>query len=315
MCGGWKIVWLALLLVGCQRKQAEVVPKAVPVRTDGALELKLLTLNVRYEEERDLGERAWPRRIVEMVHLIRQQSPDVFGVQEALHGQAADLWASLPEYTFYGVGREDGRRAGEYAGIFFRKDRFELDAANSGIEWLSDKPEIPGTATWGNHYPRIVTWVRLIDRSSGRGFRFYNTHWDHQKQYARERSALFLAEKLDRRTPADEPVVVVGDFNAVETNPGIAYLTGKTVQLVGRQRTWENALRDTFSARHPTEKNRRTLHFWKRGTGGTLKVDYVLVSPEAKVVRAAILSQWPGMVSDHFPVSAEVVFPGRAEIK
>ncbi|MFT3989874.1 MAG: endonuclease/exonuclease/phosphatase family protein [Luteolibacter sp.] len=311
MRGWWLIGVFGLLLAGCQRKQAV----ALPVRTDGALELKLLTVNVRYEEEKDLGDRAWSRRIVEMVHLIRQQEPDVFGVQEALHGQAADLWASLPEYTFYGVGREDGKRRGEYAGIFFRKDRFEMDAANSGVAWLSDQPEIPGTATWGNHYPRIVTWVRLVDRASGRGFQFYNTHWDHKEQYARERSAKFIAEKLDARRFPDEPVVVAGDFNAVETNPGLAFLMGKNTTLAGKNGSWSHPLRDTFSAIHPNEKNRRTLHFWKRNTDGSLKVDYILVSPGAKVVESAILSKWPRMVSDHFPVSAKVVFPKAAEIR
>jgi len=303
-----------LLILGgfssCQRKQQVAAPRAVTVHPGAPLELNLMSFNVRYENAEDVGDRSWSRRIVESVHLIRRESPDIFGVQEAMHGQVADLWASLPEYGFFGVGRDDGKWAGEYAGIFYRKDRFEADLTDSGVQWLSDTPDVAGSRTWGSSFARIVTWIRLIDRSTGRGLYAFNTHFDHKNQYARERSALFIAAKMDARKHPNEPFFLMGDLNAVESNPAVSYLTGKSVTVAGKTTRWEGgALLDTFQSLHAGQKDRRTLHFWSRNQSGTLKVDHILVFPGAQILKSAIVTKWPGMVSDHFPVTAKVVFP------
>ncbi|MBC8127268.1 MAG: endonuclease/exonuclease/phosphatase family protein, partial [Gloeobacteraceae cyanobacterium ES-bin-144] len=166
------LLCLMLLLIGptgCRRSRVLGPPKAVPVATNGKLELRLMTFNVRYEHAGDVEARSWTRRVIGVVRMIREEKPDVIGAQEVLHGQAADLWASLPDYEFFGVGRDDGKRTGEYAGIFFRRDRFEADLADSGTLWLSDTPELAGSKTWGNGIPRVASWLRLVDRASQRG--------------------------------------------------------------------------------------------------------------------------------------------------
>ncbi len=303
---------LILLLAGtpaCRKARALGPPKAVAVAMDGRLELRLMTFNVRYENPEDRGSRAWRERVVGAVRMIRHEAPDVIGVQEALHGQAADLWASLPDYEFSGVGRDDGRRAGEYAGIFFRRDRFEPDLSDSGTFWLSDTPEQPGSKTWGNTIPRAASWLRLVDRSTQRGFYVFDTHWDHRNQPSRERAALLLADRIDARKSPDEPVVLLGDFNATENNPGIAYLTGRTASLAGLEQSWKSGLIDTFQALHPRETARTTLHFWKGSRAGSLKVDHILVSQGAGILSAKIRDGDQPMVSDHFPFTARVAFP------
>jgi endonuclease/exonuclease/phosphatase family metal-dependent hydrolase len=290
----------ALLLfaqTSCKRSRALGPPKAVPVSTDG-LELKLMSFNVRYENSGDPGSRAWRQRVIGAVKMIRDESPDVMGVQEALHGQAADLWISLPDYEFYGVGRDDGKRNGEYSGIFYRRDRFEPDRLDCGTFWLSDTPEVPGSTTWGNPIPRVAAWMRLVDRSSQRGFYVFNTHWDHRHQGSREKAARLMASRIQARKKADEPVVVLGDFNATAENPAMTYLTGSGAGLV-----------DVFTTLHARESRRTTLHFWKGKRDGSLKVDHILVSPGAKVIDAAIRDRDEPMVSDHFPVTARVRFP------
>ena len=297
-----RFAWLALgLLVAgsasCNRARALGPPKAVPVATDGKLELRLMSFNVRYENGGDAGSKAWRQRVVGAVRMIREENPDVIGVQEALHGQAADLWASLPDYDFIGAARDDGRRAGEYAGIFFRRDRFEADVLDSGTFWLSDTPEKPGSKTWGNEIPRTATWLRLVDRSSQRGFYVFNTHWDHRHQGSRERSAGLLVERIHGRKNPDEPVVLLGDFNAVEQNPGLVMLRSGM------------RLTDVFQSLHPRETERTTLHFWRGTRAGSLKVDHILVSEGAEVFAAEIRAQDIPMVSDHFPVTARVAFP------
>ena len=110
-------VWLpdsdrccAVDLPACRARAARSGrPKAVAVVADGGMELQLMSFNVRYENREDPGSRAWRQRVIGAVRMIREEAPDVIGVQEALHGQAADLWASLPDYEFFGVGRDDGQ--------------------------------------------------------------------------------------------------------------------------------------------------------------------------------------------------------------
>jgi endonuclease/exonuclease/phosphatase family metal-dependent hydrolase len=268
-----------------------------------------MTLNVRYESPNDLEARAWRNRIPGVVRMIRRLGPDCIGVQEAEHGQVADLWASLPDYEFFGVGREDGSRAGEYAGIFYRKDRFRPDPADCGTFWLSDTPEVPGSRSWGNEIPRVAAWVRLIDLATGRGFYLYNTHWDHRNQPSRERASLLMASRIDTRKHSGEPVAVIGDFNANETNPGLIYLTGRRTRLAGAERVWANGLLDTYQALRAGEADRRTLHLWSGSREGALEVDHILVSRGAEIAEAAIVSEDRPVVSDHFPVVARIRFP------
>jgi len=306
-----KLFLILLLAVtpACKKARALGPPKAIPVVSDGHLELNLMSFNLRYENPEDQDSRAWRARIVAAVRMIRAEKPDIIGVQEALHGQAADLWASLPDYEFFGVGRDDGKRAGEYTGIFYRRDRFEADVSEGGTFWLSDTPEAPGSKTWGNEIPRVASWLRLVDRSSQRGFYVFDTHWDHRSQPSREQAALLLSERIDARKNLEEPVILLGDFNAVENNPGIAHLTGRQTTLTGKPTIWKNGVIDTFQALHPNEKSRTTLHFWKGSRAGKLKVDHILVSQGAQIISAEILNSDQSMVSDHFPVTARIIFP------
>lgn len=302
-------VLLSLLIVttGCRKSRHPETPKAIPVAHDMALELKVLTMNLRYENHEDPEPLAWANRIVSIVRMIRKEQPDFITTQEGLHGQVADLRASLPDYDFIGVGRDDGDRHGEYAGIWFRKDRFESDPDDRGNFWLSDTPELAGSKSWGNEITRITTWTRLIERTSQRGFYLYNTHWDHRNQASREHAARLIASRIDRRKHGDEAVILAGDFNSRETNPAIQYLTGHTAAP-----HWKNSMIDTFDRLHPDDPNRTTLHFWSGNAAGRLKVDHIFVSKGVQVQSAAILKQTKPMLSDHFPVTARVLIPARS---
>lgn len=304
------LVWLVMmLLVGCREEQPNMPPGG-----EGSLELQVCSFNIRYEANGDLAWRAWPNRIDRVLATIRDIDPDVMGVQEALRGQAADLRASLPDYDFAGVGRDDGRSGGEYAGIFWKKARFYL--VDTGTFWLSDRPDEPGSRSWGNEVVRCATWVTLVDRSSGRSFHVYNTHWDHRHQGSRERSAVLLAERIDARVGPTEPLILLGDFNATEENPAFAYLRGDAVTLAGLPRTaWSRKLRDPFDELFPDQRDRRTVHGWSGEQAGWVKIDHILVSAEAEPLDAGI---WRAKTrkkqpSDHFPVWAKVSWPASTD--
>lgn len=267
-------------------------------------QLTFVSYNIRYEGNDDQGWRSWPNRLHRLIATVRRMNPDVMGVQEALHAQVADMRLSLPEYEFYGFGRDDGKTHGEYSGIFYRRTRFKADGNDAGMFWLSATPEVPGSKTWGNQIPRVATWLHLIDEENQRGFTVFNTHWDHRHQGSRVESAALLAKRIDARKASKDPVVLLGDFNATEGNPAVDL-------LAGRQGSWAGALLDPYQKLHPQVKARRTLHFWDNNKDGWAKVDHILVSRPAKLLTAEIV--YPAAnekpASDHYPVTATILWP------
>jgi endonuclease/exonuclease/phosphatase family metal-dependent hydrolase len=138
--------------------------------------------------------------------------------------------------------------------------------------------------------------------------KLFNTHWDHQNQPSREKAGRLLAQRIDARRHQDEPVIVTGDFNATEGNPGVAYLLGQQVPLAGGSGPEKCAapLRSSFLELHPDVADRRTFHGWQGGKEGKTMIDHILVSEEWTVVRAWIdcfekAGVWP---ADHYPVGA-----------
>ncbi len=178
------------------------------VETKVAVTLTVMSYNVRYANNNP-GE-AWMERRPLVRRVILAAAPDVLGTQEGVHGQLQDMAADLPGYDWIGRGREGGHR-GEFCAVFYRRAR--LEALEFEHFWLSDRPEEAGSMTWGNTFPRMVTWVRFRTRADGREFYFVNTHFDHQSEPARRRSAEMPRERIGRFA-AGVPVIVAGDFNA-----------------------------------------------------------------------------------------------------
>ncbi len=296
---------LFCLVLGCEKKQKEV-PKAVAVSLDGSMEVGLMTFNLRYENKQETGKRAWRNRVVGIVEMLQREKVEVLGIQEGQHGQVADLWASLPNFGFEGVGRDDGKKRGEYTGIFYRKDRFEADPKNRGTIWLSDTPNKAGSKTWGNSFPRMATWVRLLDRSSGQWLWVVNIHLDHIHQESREKGVKLFARKLAEMNSENEPVVWMGDFNAGDGNPAVRYLVDG-LPASGSSKAFPG-LMETYSRLHPRDKARGTLHFWMSDPTRQWKVDHILVSKPAQVLEAKIVKSGEPYLSDHFPVKARVRF-------
>jgi len=269
----------------------------------------VMTLNIRYENEEDKGSRAWRERVVGIVKMLRGEGIGIFGIQEGLHGQVADLRASLPDFGFIGAGRTDGERRGEYAGIFYKRDRFEADVSNRGMMWLSETPEKTGSTSWGNDIPRVATWVRLLDRSSGQALWVMNSHLDHRSQRSRDQSVKLIARRLVKMNEAGEPVIWLGDFNATEWNTAIRFIKGDR-SVLGAVEGFEG-LKETFDELHPGEKKRGTLHFWMSDPNRQWKVDHIFASKDAKILEAEVLRSGEPYLSDHFPVKARLSFSAK----
>jgi endonuclease/exonuclease/phosphatase family metal-dependent hydrolase len=270
-----------------------------PVPRQPAAPLTVLSFNIRYGTASD-GENRWANRRELLFDVLREADADLVGLQEALDVQVDEILAAVPGYAAVGVGRDDGRRRGEYAAILFRSGRFRLD--RSGTFWFSDTPEVVASRSWGNRITRICTWARLVDRD-GRAFWQFNVHLDHESQPSRERSTRLLAERLAARQPAGEPVVVTGDFNAGEDNPAVLNLVAGPDDRPGR-------LVDTFRVVHPNERTVGTFTGFAIDATDGDKIDYVFVEPGTEVLAASIIrtSRDGRYPSDHFPVGATVRF-------
>lgn len=267
------------------------VPQAALQPAPGA-PLAVMSFNIRYGTAND-GDNHWLKRRDQLFDLLREQQADVVGLQEALHFQIEEILRAFPGYDYVGVGRSDGRQAGEYAAILYRTAR--LKARRSDTFWFSDTPGIVKSTSWGNQTERICTWAYFEDLE-GPSFYLYNVHLDHQSQPSREKSVALLLERVAARGPA-APAVVTGDFNAGEANPAAKAMLAP--------------FRDSFRLLHPDATEVGTFNGFKPGQTGGDKIDFVFVEAGTEVLAAEIVrsSRDGRYPSDHFPVTARVRLP------
>ena len=257
--------------------------------------LRVMTFNIRYDEPKD-GVNAWPNRKQKVADVIRFHNADIVGVQEALLSQLRDLEKLLPYLAWCGVGRDDGKEAGEYSAILYRKSRFRLLACETF--WLSPTPQTPGSKGWDAAYPRIVTFAKFRDRVTRRTFYHFNTHFDHRGEKARTESASLILRKIGE-IAGTSPFVLTGDLNVKEDSDAYKTLTNK------------NATTKLSDARYASVNGHfggdSTFNEFKELQPGR-KIDYIFVREGMRVLEHGALSdQWNGLwASDHIPVLAEI---------
>jgi endonuclease/exonuclease/phosphatase family metal-dependent hydrolase len=271
-----------------------------------------MTFNVRYGTAPD-GDDAWPIRRPLALRVMGDFAPAVLGLQEALRSQLDDIAKAMPSYGEVGVGRDDGVQAGEYAAVLY--DRHRLTLLADGRFWLSDTPDVPGSMTWGNRFPRIVTWARFADRVTSETFTVFNTHWDHESPPSREASARLLRERITARPVPEDPVLVLGDLNCGEDDPAFKALIAPPPPqepldaYLGPRAPGTIHLVDTFRTLYPSAAQVGTFHAFRGDRGGP-KIDFVLVAAsagkqwkvlDADIVHTSAAGRYP---SDHFPVTA-----------
>jgi endonuclease/exonuclease/phosphatase family metal-dependent hydrolase len=255
-------------------------------------ELVIATYNLRYASNESPN--AWPDRRPAVKALLDRYQPDLIGTQEGLYQQLKDIAADQPAYAWIGVGR-DGGSHGEFMAIFYRQDRFE--PLEYDHFWLSDTPAAVASTTWGNAVPRMVTWARFRDRLTGHEFYFWNTHLDHEAQLAREKSARLIKQRISK-LPADVPVFLVGDFNAVAT-------ANRAYDILAK----ESGLADTwFAARERRNEDVNSFTGFSPLRREGQRIDWILARGAMDLRATEVVTfrhgeQWP---SDHLPVVAWV---------
>lgn len=279
---------LSLLVLGAC---AAVTQEPSRAELETAPTLRVMSFNLRYKGG-DKAPHDWASRLPLAVEQIELERPDLIGTQEGLLSQLVDLERELDGYRWVGQGREGGSH-GEFMAIFYADERLEL--LEYDHYWLSDTPDVVGSKTWGNGVVRMTTWARFRERESGEQLVLVNTHFDHQVEEARVKSAELMAER-DKRF-GRRRVIMTGDFNCAS---GTSAAWKALVTDGPYQDSW-------FSAAERGEAI-DTFHGWKAPRAGDRRIDWILHRGALEAISSKVCTygrdeRWP---SDHFPVLAEL---------
>lgn len=262
---------------------------AGPIIVDSAT-LTVMTYNVRYDTGHD-GKNRWDNRKQHVAGLINMYYPDVVGIQEALINQVEYLAENLPEYDWYGLGRDDGKKEGEFSAVFYKKST--LKKVSEKTMWLSETPDVPSTG-WDAALPRIATLLRFEHLETNRDFYFVNTHFDHQGDTARHQSAVQIITRI-QTFQKGLPVVLVGDFNIEDDESPYSVLTTEFGDAFKKSQYPHYGPEGTFSG----FKLKETIE---------KRIDYIFISYQIKCIKYATITDFSslGFHSDHLPVFAEL---------
>lgn len=273
-----------------------IVALTVSCNSQQDIELDVLSLNIRYDNPAD-APNDWQARRDFVRSYIRENSPDIFGLQEALSHQYNYLDSTFEEYRSIAVGRDDGDRKGEMNPVFFMKDRF--CPLSYGTFWLSETPGKIGSRGWGAALPRIVTWVELEDRKSSHSFFFFNTHFSHMSDSARLMSSIKIYEKV-KEIAGEYPFIITGDFNMLPDSRAYTQLTGEGAQ--------DAFIIDSYTISNTEPEGLDYTFNGFRDEQGKGRIDYIFVSKGVEVKSHKTEGPKKGdlFISDHWPVLAKV---------
>lgn len=263
-----------------------------------AQQFNVATYNLRNENTHDLGN-LWKDRYPYVAKLVLYHDFDIFGTQEALPGQLDDLKKALPDYSWYGEGR-DGKNQGEHAAIFFKKSKYTL--LDSGDFWLSSTPNIPSKSWDAPCCNRICSWIKLEDKTSKRSFYIFNAHYDYEKDYARNQSSLLILDKI-KQIAGSNAVIFMGDLNGTSNDSWC-----KIIQESG-------LVRDTHSDVDTPYDNGPSYNGWGKldnldeSDRNLIKnkdiIDHIYISNHFKTTKWGLLTDTYNcgkFPSDHFPI-------------
>ena len=287
-----------------------------------AQELVVCTYNVRYKNsgDNDAGN-GWSARYKYLVNFVNFQQPDLLGVQEAVSAQMSDMANGLKGYAYIGVGRNDGKTGGEYSAIFYRTERMVV--LDHGDFWLSDTPWKPSkgfpSKGGGTSYYRICTWGKFLDKATGSVVYHFNTHMDLDETN-RQQSYYLIRQKIQEIASTTAPVIVTGDYNAVQTGEAykLFYNSGVLFDCFHRakQKFMTNGTCPGFDANN-----------YSTAGGELRRIDHIFVTRTFNVEHYGVLnpcyystsgtaSYHERAYSDHSPVLAKLTIknPEAAEL-
>jgi endonuclease/exonuclease/phosphatase family metal-dependent hydrolase len=258
----------------------------------GEGEIKIMSFNVRTSGMDKDTPNHWDNRKEAVLALIKDQMPDIMGVQEATF---TSQWLWLKDklksagYDGYGLNRQTGKESGsgECPGILWNGN--VIKKIEVGTFWLSETPDTPSKG-WDANYYRTATWGLFEHIATGQIFFMVNTHLDHESITAQVEGMKLIEQKL-LEYEWDYPLYLTGDFNVISTDKALDGVR----EFMRNARTYAT-VRDT----NPTVNG--------FGSSSSRKqIDHIYYSDYLKAVEYyTIMDAYNGVtyVSDHYPIYA-----------
>ena len=262
-------------------------------------QIKVMSFNIRLDVESD-RENRWDARKDKVASLINYYEADFTGGQEVQHHQLQYLLSMLKKYSYIGVGRDDGKEAGEYSCIFYDKEKFEV--IQQSTFWLSQTPDSVSMG-WDAACHRVCTYGLFKSKKSKQLLWVLNTHLDHMGVTARAESAKLIIEKINQLIKKNNyPVVFTGDFNSKPGDFPVEHISQRLINTRGVSQELPYGPADTWNA----------FQFTKKPEGC---IDYIFISNNNQwsVKKFATITDSYDMKypSDHFPVMATLELKNR----
>ncbi len=255
-------------------------------------EVKVMSYNIRLDLKSD-GENWWEKRKDRVAGLVNYYEADFVGLQEVVHNQLLYLKDSLRGYNFIGAGRDDGKEAGEYSCIFYRKDKYTV--VEQSTFWLSPTPDVPSKG-WDAALNRVCTYGLFKNTKTKKLVWVFNTHFDHMGKLARLESAKLIIKKINELNTKNYPVIVTGDFNSKPDAEPAQYMMANMLNSRNISKLVYGNI-DTWNA----------FKFNEKPDGC---IDYIFVSRDERITvsKFATITDSYDMKypSDHFPVLATI---------
>ncbi|KAI9803312.1 MAG: hypothetical protein M1825_002103 [Sarcosagium campestre] len=266
--------------------------------------VRLLTHNIRYATAAPfVGEELWPVRrpklTNELIFNTRHCLESFICLQEVLHDQLLDILSDLnrsasqssslsaatkDDWTYIGVGRNDGEYAGEYSPIFYRPAVWKLKSFKT--IWLSETPSVPSRG-WDAASIRILTVGVFQHQASKKRVVAMNTHLDDQGSKSRENSAKIIVREIEEYSSKDSdsgptPVFLAGDFNSEEGQ--------EAYQVLNDAKSPVQDLRD-FVTPERRYGHEETFTGFRIGEIRKKRIDFLFVGPRGAIGKAEIEDQ------------------------
>ena len=237
--------------------------------------MTIATYNIRNNNQGDSANgNGWGQRVPVIASMVLFHDFDIMGTQEGKYKQLEDLSILLPEYAYIGVGRDDGKQAGEYSAIFYKTDRFKL--IKEGNFWLSENTEEPSLG-WDAVCIRICTWGEFEEIKTGFRFHFFNLHMDHIGTEARKQSAILVMNKI-KELAGSAHTILSGDFNIDQHDESYLLINNSEI------------LKDAYDLANIRYETNGTFNNFNPNSYTTGRIDHVFLSKDFSVSRYGILT-------------------------
>ncbi len=256
-----------------------------------ATSFRLASVNIGYIVDPE-GLPKWEKRRDAVTGVLALMNADIVAFQEMetfaggkfnpVNRQLDWILQTVPGYKAAAVG--DPSKFPSTQPILYKSSRFQL--IDQGWFYFSETPDKLFSASFDGGFDHYASTARFKDRVLGLTVTLINIHTDIRSLTNRRGATRVIGERVKKLQAQGERVIVIGDFNAIRSEPNVQNLA--KLGLTG------------------TALFTPTFHFGK-GIGIWPAIDHILHGAgierleQATVHRDRFDGQFP---SDHYPISA-----------